>query len=124
MTLGTRPKRTSTRAISKSGERFVRITSRTRTNSFLACSRRDSSLKRCYEIIGGGRLSMKTQIPNINVVRSAWRRIKKDIKDAIIRDLKPAKDVKGGGGVEGKSKIHQRRRWHHGQPLKRIKNCT
>jgi len=30
---------------------------------------------------------MKTQIPNIDVVRSAWRRVKKDIKDAIIRDL-------------------------------------
>jgi hypothetical protein len=38
---------------------------------------------------------MKTQIPNINMVRSAWRRVKKDIKDAIIRDLKPVKDVKG-----------------------------
>ena len=47
---------------------------------------------------------MKAQIPNINVVRSAWRRIKKDIKDAIIRDLAPIKDVKGGGGVAGKSK--------------------
>ena len=56
----------------------------------------------CYEIIGA--LSMKTQIPNINVVRSAWRRVKKDIKDAIIRDLKPVKDVKGGGGVTGGSK--------------------
>jgi hypothetical protein len=40
---------------------------------------------------------MKTQIPNINMVRSAWRRVKKNIKDAIIRDLKPVKDVKGGG---------------------------
>ena len=47
---------------------------------------------------------MKTQIPNINRVRSAWRRVKEDIKDAIIRDLKPVKDAKGGGGVEGKSK--------------------
>ncbi len=45
---------------------------------------------------------MKKQIPNIDVVRSAWRRVKKDIKDAIIRDLKPVKEVKGGGGVEGK----------------------
>jgi hypothetical protein len=52
----------------------------------------------------GRRLSMKKQIPSIDVVRSAWRRVKKDIKDAIIRDLKPVKDVKGGGGVEGKSK--------------------
>ena len=47
---------------------------------------------------------MKTQIPNIDVVRSAWRRVKKDIKDAIIRDLKPVKDVKGGGRVTGESK--------------------
>ena len=47
----------------------------------------------------GDRLSMKTQIPNIDVVRSAWRRVKKDIKDAIIRDLNPVKDVKGGGGT-------------------------
>jgi hypothetical protein len=50
---------------------------------------------------------MKTQIPNINMVRSAWRRVKKNIKDAIIRDLKPAKDVKGGsggGGVADESK--------------------
>jgi len=47
---------------------------------------------------------MKTQIPNINMVRSAWRRVKKNIKDAIIRDLKPVNDVKGGGGVAGKSK--------------------
>ena len=46
---------------------------------------------------------MKTQIPNINMVRSAWRRVKKNIKDAIIRDLKPVKDVKGGG-VTGTSK--------------------
>jgi len=49
-------------------------------------------------------LNMKKQIPNINMVRSAWRRVKKDIKDAIIRDLKPVKDVKGGGGVQGESK--------------------
>ena len=47
---------------------------------------------------------MKRQIPNINMVRSAWRRVKKNIKDAIIRDLKPVKDVKGGGGVSGESK--------------------
>jgi hypothetical protein len=53
---------------------------------------------------------MKTQIPNINRVRSAWRRVKEDIKDAIIRDLKPLKDVKGvnppqAGGHHG----HDRR---------------
>jgi hypothetical protein len=47
---------------------------------------------------------MKTPIPNINAVRSAWRRVKKDIKEAIIRDLKPVKDVKGGGGIKGESK--------------------
>ena len=47
---------------------------------------------------------MKPQILHINVVRSAWRRVKKEIKDAIIRDLKPVKDVKGGGGVAGQSK--------------------
>jgi hypothetical protein len=40
---------------------------------------------------------MKKQIPNIKMVRSAWRRVKENIKDAIIRDLKPVKDVKGGG---------------------------
>ncbi|HWN23845.1 MAG TPA: hypothetical protein VNN16_01945 [Candidatus Sulfotelmatobacter sp.] len=44
---------------------------------------------------------METQPPNINVIRSVWRRIKKDIK---VRDLQPVKDVKGGGGVTGKSK--------------------
>jgi hypothetical protein len=47
---------------------------------------------------------MKTHIPNINVVRSAWRRVKKNIKDAIIRDLQPVKGVKGGGCVTGGSK--------------------
>ena len=52
----------------------------------------------------GGYLKMKRQIPNINIVRSAWRRVKKDIKDAIIRDLKPVKDVKGGRHVAGESK--------------------
>jgi hypothetical protein len=39
---------------------------------------------------------------NINVIRSAWRRqAKKDVK---VRDLTPLADVKGGGGVKGKSK--------------------
>ena len=47
---------------------------------------------------------MKTQISNINRVRSAWRRVKEDIKDAIIRDLKPVKDVRGGRRVAGESK--------------------
>jgi hypothetical protein len=54
--------------------------------------------------MGEGHLNMKTPFPNINMVRSAWRRVKKDIKDAIIRDLKPVKDVKGGRGVKSESK--------------------
>jgi hypothetical protein len=37
---------------------------------------------------------METQAQNINVIRSAWRRIKKDIK---VRDLTPVKDAKRGG---------------------------
>jgi hypothetical protein len=49
-------------------------------------------------------LSKNTQGPNVNVVQSVWRRLKKNIKEAIIRDLQPAKDVKGGGGVKGESK--------------------
>jgi hypothetical protein len=46
---------------------------------------------------------MEEQAPNINVIRSVWRRLKKDIK---VRDLQPVKDVKGGGGggVTDKSK--------------------
>ena len=48
---------------------------------------------------------MKKQIPNINMVRSAWQRIKKDLKDAIIRDLNPVRDVKGGSRADrGESK--------------------
>jgi hypothetical protein len=43
---------------------------------------------------------MKEQTPNINVVHSVWRRLKK----AKIRDLQPIKDLKGGGGVTGTSK--------------------
>ena len=40
---------------------------------------------------------MEEQTPNINVVHSVWRRLKK----AKIRDLQPTKDVKGGRGVTG-----------------------
>ncbi len=49
---------------------------------------------------------MEDQAPNINVIRSVWRRIRKGkIRDLEIRDLEPLKDVKGGrGGVTGKSK--------------------
>ena len=43
---------------------------------------------------------MDAQPQNINVVRSVWRRVKKDIK---VRDLQPMRDVKGGSGVTGKS---------------------
>ena len=49
-------------------------------------------------------MSKNTQEPNVNVVRSVWRRLKKDIKEAIIRDLQPVRDVKGGRGVKGESK--------------------
>jgi len=44
---------------------------------------------------------MEAEPKNINVIRSVWRRMKKDIK---VHDLQPRKDVKGGGGVTGKSK--------------------
>jgi len=47
---------------------------------------------------------MSTKDPNANEVRSLWRRLKKNIKEAIIRDLQPSKDVKGGGGVKRESK--------------------
>ena len=56
---------------------------------------------------------MKARIPNINVVRSAWHRVKRDIRDAIIRDLKPVKDVKGGAGIAGKSKPTAGGHWQH-----------
>ena len=49
-------------------------------------------------------MNMKMQIPNINMVRSAWRRVKEDIREMIARDLQPKTDVKGGGGVRGESK--------------------
>ena len=49
-------------------------------------------------------MSANPEEPNVNALRSVWRRLKKDIKDAIIRDLQPVKDVKGGGGVKGESK--------------------
>ena len=49
-------------------------------------------------------LSKDTQEPNVSVVRSVWRRLKKDLKEAIIRDLQPVKDVKGGGGIKRESK--------------------
>jgi hypothetical protein len=45
---------------------------------------------------------MNTKIPNIEVIRSLWRRRVK--KDTEVRDLKPVQDVKGGGGLTGESK--------------------
>jgi hypothetical protein len=47
-------------------------------------------------------LRMNTQNPNINVIRSAWGRVKKASIE--VRDLKPVTDVKGGGGVKSESK--------------------
>jgi len=45
---------------------------------------------------------MEDRSPNIDVVRSVWRRIKKaKIRDPGIRDLEPVKDAKGGGGIPG-----------------------
>ena len=46
---------------------------------------------------------MEGETPNINVVHSVWRRLKK----AKTRDLQPTKDVKGGGGVTGSSNPSQ-----------------
>jgi hypothetical protein len=43
---------------------------------------------------------MEEQTPNIHVVHSVWRRLKK----AKFRDLQPIKDVKAGGYVTGTSK--------------------
>jgi hypothetical protein len=47
---------------------------------------------------------MEPQRPNIYVVRSVWRRLKKGRISKLKRDLQPIKDVKGGGGVTDKSK--------------------
>jgi len=49
-------------------------------------------------------LSEDPEEPNVSVVQSVWRRLKKEIKEAIIRDLQPKEDVKGGGDVKGESK--------------------
>ena len=49
-------------------------------------------------------MSKNTPEPNVNVVQSVWRRLKNDLKEAIIRDLQPRKDVKGGSGARGESK--------------------
>jgi hypothetical protein len=45
---------------------------------------------------------MSTQRPNVIVIQSTWRRVKKErIK---VGDLQPIKDVKGGGGITCESK--------------------
>ncbi|HJY53605.1 MAG TPA: hypothetical protein VKD89_06235 [Candidatus Udaeobacter sp.] len=44
---------------------------------------------------------MEPQSQSIYVIRTVWRRLKKGhIK---VHDLQPVKDIKGGGGVTGKS---------------------
>jgi hypothetical protein len=50
-------------------------------------------------------LPMENQTPNIHVIHSVWRRIKKGkIRDLEVRDLEPTKDIKGGrGGATDKS---------------------
>jgi len=55
--------------------------------------------------VGYSVAAMEDRSPNMAVVRSVWRRVKKaKIRDLEIRDLEPVKDVKGGGGgVTGKS---------------------
>jgi hypothetical protein len=48
---------------------------------------------------------MEPQSPNIYVVQSVWRRLKKGHIAKVCRDLKPVKDVKGGcGRIADKSK--------------------
>jgi len=63
-----------------------------KVNSYKCCEYSVSSLS--------STAAMEEQTPNINVVHSVWRRLKK----AKIRDLQPIKDVKGGSGVTGTSK--------------------
>ena len=45
-------------------------------------------------------VAMEPQLPNIYVVRSVWRRLKKGHIVKVSRDLEPVKDV--NGGVTGK----------------------
>ena len=77
---------------------------RKRQLSFSACFPQDSSVERLPPKNWGSCLSKNTPEPNVNVVRSVWRRLKNDLREAIIRDLQPRKDVKGGGGVKAESK--------------------
>ena len=47
---------------------------------------------------------MEPQPKNVYVIRSVWRRLKKGHIIKVRCDLQSVKDVKGGGGVAGKSK--------------------
>jgi hypothetical protein len=47
---------------------------------------------------------MEPRSKNIYVIRSVWRRRKKGHAIKVHRDLQPVKDVKGAGGITGKSK--------------------
>ena len=47
-------------------------------------------------------LGVNTQRPNVIVIQSTWRRVKKERTK--VGDLQPVKDVKGGGGITGESK--------------------
>jgi hypothetical protein len=79
-----------------------------RRRGFSACFHRESSLKTLPRNKSGEScLSKDRQEPNVNLVRSVWRRLKEDIKEAIIRDLQPKKDVKGGGDVKSESTNHR-----------------
>ena len=62
-----------------------------------------------FEEVATKEAAMEDRSPNIVVVRSVWRRVKKaKIRDLGIRDLEPVKDVKGGGGdITDKSKPSQ-----------------
>ena len=84
--------------MSEISERFSLLFGRERRDDFLK-ARIAAELR----ISSGASFNIKRQIPNVDVVRSAWRRFKKNVKDAIIRDLELLRDVKGGGGVKGKS---------------------
>ena len=58
---------------------------------------------------------MEEQTPNIHVVQSVWRRLKK----AKVRDLEPIKDVKGGSGGTGASKSAPDRTCNAGNKVNR-----
>jgi hypothetical protein len=90
-TKGRKSRRTTTRAISKSGESDKNV---------CACPvSLQSSSKHCCT-----RVAMEPQSKNIYIIRSVWRRLKRGQIIKLRRDLQPAKDVKGGEGVTGKSK--------------------